>query len=274
MAAIIECKNLSKHYGSVRALDNLDLLITDNSPTGLIGPNGAGKTTLFSVLCGFVIPGSGNALLNGKPPGHSSLMGKLSILPQDTPFTRGISVKSQLELYARLQGMSGTAAKNEVMQKLELVELKDISKQFPETLSFGQRKRITFAQALIGNPEIVFLDEPTSGLDPVAAAQIRNLIMNLRDDKLLMISSHNLEEIQDLCKQVVMINHGRVIEHRNISDLIEQETCITLKLDRALPENVAARLSSDPEIRSNESTAIYAAKQHKCHPVQPGHNIG
>ena len=161
---MIVCQSLTKRYGSLHALDSLDLEISGNEPVGLVGANGAGKSTLFAILCGFVKPTAGKISIFDKPVDSIQLKGKISILPQDVNMFRNLSVYQQLCHFARLQGFDKHAAKQESERVLSLIDIRQLGKQYPETLSFGQRKKVMLAQALIGNPELILLDEPTSGL--------------------------------------------------------------------------------------------------------------
>lgn len=253
MSALIKCLALTKSFGGQKALDNLNLTVSSGSATGLVGPNGAGKTTLFSILSGFLNPTSGIVQLWDQHPNKSSLKGRIGILPQDTTFMKGISVQSQLTLFARLQGFKKRGAKNETLRVLELLDIVNLANQYPETLSYGQRKRVTIAQALIGQPDLILLDEPTSGLDPVAANEVRRLIQKLSGESTFVVSSHNLDEIEDVCDQIILIDKGKVIKHCAISELIEQDTCLTFLLGQALAEEVKKELTSHSDINRIES---------------------
>jgi len=243
MSKLIECRKLTKSFARKNAIENLDLLIEPGRALGLVGPNGAGKTTLFSLISGYLKPSSGEIRVFGDAPGAASKKGRIGTLPQDTPFLRGISVEAQLSLYAKLQGYIGKAAKSEVIRVLEHLRITDLAKQYPETLSFGQRKRVAIAQALIGEPELILLDEPTSGLDPVAANDVRNIIRALRKQCTFIISSHNLDEIGDVCDEVIIIKQGKLVKHCLISELVERDSSLNLLLSDALPEQAQQDLN-------------------------------
>jgi len=197
MAAIIEIQALHKKYGSVVALENINLVIDSNEPIGLVGKNGAGKTTLFSILCGALKPNSGSVNVLGHSPESSSIKGKISILLQDADFKKGVPVTAQLNYFARLQGMSKQQAVFEVSSLLEKLNNADYASKKPETLSYGQRKRLGIVQALIGKPTLVLLDEPTAGLDPIAANDIRKLIQDsAKDHKIRRQPDHGLNSIR------------------------------------------------------------------------------
>jgi ABC-2 type transport system ATP-binding protein len=208
--SIIQCDNLSKQYGNKLALDTVSLTLTQGAPIALVGPNGAGKTTLFSLLCGFIQPTNGCISILGHKPGSKALQGLLSALPQDAALDPNFSIVSQLQFFAQLQGMTAAAAKQEALRVLALVDLSDSAEAKPKSLSHGMSKRVSIAQALMGSPKIVLLDEPTAGLDPANAKKIRQIVKDLSDHTTFVISSHNLDELEKLCDQVVYLEHGKL----------------------------------------------------------------
>jgi ABC-type multidrug transport system ATPase subunit len=267
MTAIIECRNLTRTFGSIRALDDLNITIPAQASVGLVGPNGAGKTTLFAILCGFLHPGKGSITVLGHKPDSARLKGHIGILPQDIPLMRGISVHAQLFLFARLQNFNKITARQEIDRIIQLVNIGSLIKQFPETLSYGQRKRITLAQALIGKPDLILLDEPTSGLDPVAANDVRNIIQKLRHEHSFIISSHNLDEIKNVCDEVIIIDKGKLVRHSRIDDLIERNNTLSILLEQAAGEPLLQSIKTLPSVvkiitddtKPNHLTVIFQA---------------
>lgn len=207
---LIQCANVTKRYGGTLALDNVSLNLDVGAPIALIGPNGAGKTTLFSLLCGFLRATSGEVTILGHKAGDKALHGRLAALPQDANLDPRFSVGHQLQLFARLQGLSGSQATMEVRRVLEQVDLSDSYDKKPEALSHGMRKRIMLAQALMGRPQLILLDEPTAGLDPPNVKVMRNLISEASSDATFVISSHNLDELEKVCQSVVHLDKGRL----------------------------------------------------------------
>ena len=207
---LLNCRNLVKKYGNVRALDGIDLTLEAGTPIALIGPNGAGKTTLFSLLCGFLRQSSGEVEILGSKPGRSDLQGRLAALPQDANLDPRFTIGHQLILFARLQGMSAKSANRDTQRVLEQVELAQTFTMKPEALSHGMRKRVMFAQALMGKPELVLLDEPTAGLDPPNVKAMRNLISEAASEATFIISSHNLDELEKVCSSVVHLEKGKL----------------------------------------------------------------
>jgi len=207
---LLNCRGLVKKYGSTRALDGIDLTLDAGAPIALIGPNGAGKTTLFSIVCGFLRPSSGEIEVLGSKPGKSALHSRLAALPQDANLDPRFSIGHQLVLFARLQGLSAKQAQLETQRVLEQVELAQTFAMKPEALSHGMRKRVMFAQALMGKPELVLLDEPTAGLDPPNVKAMRNLISEAATEATFIISSHNLDELEKVCSSVVHLEKGKL----------------------------------------------------------------
>jgi ABC-2 type transport system ATP-binding protein len=208
--SLIQCENITKRYGSTLALDGVTLSLEAGAPIALIGPNGAGKTTLFSLFCGFLRATSGDVKIMGYSPSDSKLHGRLAALPQDANLDPRFTVGHQLVLLARLQGMSSTVANKEVLRVLDKVGLPEVISVKPEALSHGMRKRVMLAQALMGSPELILLDEPTAGLDPPNVKVMRSLIAEAANNATFIISSHNLDELERVCKSVVHLEKGKL----------------------------------------------------------------
>lgn len=208
--SLIQCQGLSKSYGSKKALKNVSFSLNAGAPIALVGPNGAGKTTLFSLLCGYLSPSEGTIRLLGEAPNSPKLLGKVAALPQDATLDPNLTIASQLALFARLQGMNAKLAADEAVRVLSLVDLVDVAQQKPPSLSHGMGKRVAIAQALIGSPILVLLDEPTAGLDPANAKKVRELVKTLSPTTTFMISSHNLDELEKLCDQVLYLDKGEL----------------------------------------------------------------
>ena len=220
---LIECKGLSKSYGSKQALKQVDLTLDAGAPIALVGPNGAGKTTLFSLLCGYIAPTTGEVSLLGHKPGDAALLGRVASLPQDATLDPNFDILTQLTLFGTLQGFSKKEAKSEALRVLSLVDLTDSASQKPKSLSHGMAKRVAIAQSLIGSPEIVLLDEPTAGLDPANAKKIRELVRELSDKTTFIISSHNLDELEKLCGQVLYLELGQLTQSVSMDDSLQSQ---------------------------------------------------
>jgi len=248
MDTIIRTTKLSKSFAEKKVLKNISLSINKGASIGLVGHNGAGKTTLFSLLCGFLKANSGEIEILGTIPASPTLSGRLSILPQDASFIAGLQVGKQLTMLAELQGYSSKEAAKEARRVLEIVDLSKEWQQLPEKLSHGMLKRVAIAQAFIGKPELILLDEPTAGLDPESAKKIRDLIRKKQQEITFVISSHNLEDIEDLCEQVLILKSGELTHHEKIANLTARENVLTFKMEKELPDNIEQIFSSIPQV--------------------------
>jgi ABC-type multidrug transport system ATPase subunit len=215
--AVIELREASKSFGPTRALDRVSLRIAAGECFGLIGPNGAGKTTSFSLMCGYLRPSSGQVQVLGVDPFQSgALHGRLGVLPQDAQLPSSFEVGSLLTGWARLSQVASPEA--EARDVLARVGLPEVWRTTAGTLSHGMAKRVGLAQALLGTPTVLLLDEPTAGLDPKVAAQVRSLIADLKGKTTVVVSSHNLQELEQLCDAVALLDRGRLTAAGSLSE--------------------------------------------------------
>lgn len=213
-------EGVRKQFGSAVALDGLDLVVPRGSLCGFIGPNGAGKTTTFSILCGYMRPDAGRIDVLGRGPFDPwALKGQLGVLPQDADLGDQHTPRELLVHHARLQGLSRRHARTEAERVLDLVQLEDRADRRIGTLSHGMRRRVAVASALVGEPELVLLDEPTAGLDPVQARSLREALVRRRPGQTLVVSSHDLHELERICDWVVMIDRGRLLRQGPIAEI-------------------------------------------------------
>jgi ABC-type multidrug transport system ATPase subunit len=203
---------VNKRYGKTRAVDGLDLRVPRGSIFGLVGPNGAGKTTTFAIICGFLRADGGTVDLLGAGPFDPAVhRGRVTALPQDSALGRDMPLDEQLAFFGRLQGVPRSEIRREVQRILEVVDLADRARHRTKTLSHGMLRRLGIGQAFLGDPELVLLDEPTNGLDPRQAHQIRSFVDAQRGQRTIIVSSHNLNEIESMCDHVALIDHGKVV---------------------------------------------------------------
>lgn len=241
---IIQTHQLAKSFGNQWALYDINVNIIKGITTGLVGPNGAGKTTLFSLFCGYLKPTKGSVKILGHEPDHPNLRGRISILPQDAAMLKTISVGQQLKMLAELQGFKSKQAREESNRVLELVNLTSSRNKTADQLSHGMLKRIAIAQAFIGSPELILLDEPTAGLDPNTTDNIKSVIRTLSQETSIIITSHNLEVIEDLCQQVVILKEGRLHSNEKVADLTARTQALTFRLEQDLDESVKQVISA------------------------------
>lgn len=237
---LLEAKGVSKRYGQTRAIDRLDLNLPAGEPIALIGPNGAGKTTLLSLLCGYVKPTEGSVTVLGHAPGSRGLHGVLAALPQDAMLDPRFSVVRQIRFLARLQGMSRREAATETDRVLDLMQLRSAGQKKPAELSHGMRKRIAIAQMLLGTPKIALLDEPTAGLDPPNVRIIRDLISSNAANTTFIVSSHNLDELEKVCRSVVFLSEGKLKGHMPIDQADDDDGFLMVRLPDVDPDKFIA----------------------------------
>ena len=234
---LIEIENVSKRYGSVRALEDVSLRTEGSGVLGLLGQNGAGKTTLINILTGYLAPTSGRALLDGHDPLMEPAEAKrrLGYLPEQPPLYDEMTVREYLRFVAALKGVTSRAIGAHVDEVMELTGLTSMRSRLLGHLSKGFRQRAGMAQALCGDPDMLVLDEPTVGLDPRQITEIRALIHTLGKDHTILFSSHILSEVQQLCDHVVILDHGQVKLDAPLAQLSAPED-VTVLLTVDAPE--------------------------------------
>jgi len=251
MKHVVSIKGLSKRFGQIQALNDVSFEVSSHSIFGLLGPNGAGKTTLFSIVADFLKADTGTVEVLGINTRYiSRLRGRMSILPQDAQFQRNVPILDQLVFFRLLAGRTKQQAQEEVIHSLDMVGLQSYAKRRVGSLSHGMVKRLGIAQAFLGHPEVILLDEPTAGLDPAGARQIRDLIKQLRQRATVMVSSHNLAEIQELCDYVAILNHGALVLAGSVDEITRADREYNLCLSRPLQNSELERLSSIEGVRN------------------------
>ena len=217
----ISARGLSKYYGTIKALDNLNLEVPENVVFGFLGPNGAGKTTTVKLLTGFAHPTSGEAWVAGEKvgDGNLALQSKIGLLPDVPAFYDWMSGREFLHFVGELHGLNQNEIKTRTEELLELVELQKAGNRRTGGYSRGMRQRLGIAQALINRPKVLFLDEPTSALDPLGRRDILNLILRLRENTTIFMSSHNLSDIERVCDMVGIVDKGKLITVSTVAAL-------------------------------------------------------
>lgn len=212
-------KQLSKHYGSQKAVDSISFEAKAGRILGFLGPNGAGKSTTMRMLTGYLKPTSGAAEINGQLITTNAIAVKSDIgyLPENTPLYTDMYVKEFLSFVGETYGLKDLAKRvDEVIDEVGLAPEKH---KKIGMLSKGYRQRVGLAQAIIHHPKVLILDEPTSGLDPNQLTDIRNLIKKLGQDKTIIISTHIMQEVEAICEDVIIINKGKIVANDSIFSL-------------------------------------------------------
>jgi ABC-type multidrug transport system ATPase subunit len=218
--AAVRLRRLTKRFGIKTAVDDVTLTIPVGSVYGLIGPNGAGKTTTFSMMSGYLRPSEGSVeVLGRRPTDVEGLRSRIGVLPQDAILPANDTVGDLLVHLARLQDLPPNKASEFARGALDEVEGKDWWRQRCGSLSHGMAKRVALAQAFLGEPEVVLLDEPTAGLDPRVAFEMRQLIAAKKGRATIVISSHNLQELEEICDSAAILDRGRVIASGSMTEL-------------------------------------------------------
>jgi len=213
------------------ALDGLDAAFPAGVISGLVGPNGAGKTTLFSVVCGFLPPDGGEVdILGGGPFDPWRLKGRLGVLPQDASIGGQHTCRDFLLYLAGLQGLAARERRTAVDRALADVLLSDRGGDRTASLSHGMRRRLSVAAALLGEPELVLLDEPMAGLDPAQAKSLREVLARHRGRSTLVVSSHDLDELERLCDHVVLMDAGRLVRQGTVEEVTGRGALISWTL--------------------------------------------
>src|SRR3954470_21895032 len=269
----IRCRGLVKDYGSLRAVNGLDLEVRAGECFGLLGPNGAGKTTTVEILEGLLPPTSGEVELlghNWKTDGDT-LRQRLGISLQETNLADKLTVEETLRLFR-----SFYAAGPEVNELLELVSLTDKRKAWYVKLSGGQKQRLAVACALVGDPEILFLDEPTTGLDPQSRRQLWGLIERFKEEgRTVLLTTHYMDEAQRLCDRVAVVDKGKVISLGTPRELIQSlggTDVVEIKTDAALEESGLRGLAGVHAIKVHaEGVSLTVEQLHKTLPLLLSH---
>ena len=215
---IITIDNVCKNYKAKKALDNVSLNIKKGELFGLLGVNGAGKTTLIKILCGLTRKTSGNITINdfNLDKDIDKIKEIIDISPQETSIANNLSVKENLEFFANIYNNNDTNIINEIV---DIFNLKEVLNQRAKTLSGGYKRRLSIAIALISKPKILFLDEPTLGLDVFARRELWTIIKKLQKNITIILTSHYLEEIENLCDRVAILSNGKLLKTGTIEEI-------------------------------------------------------
>ncbi len=251
----IKANSLSRNFGGIVAVDCLSFEVGSGEVLGFLGPNGAGKSTTMKMLTGFLAPSAGTATINGHDIINDSLAARriIGYLPEGAPSYGEMTVRSFLEFIARARGFKGREALQKAAAAIDRLNLDRVPEQPIETLSKGFKRRVGLAQAILHDPQVLILDEPTDGLDPNQKHEVRRLIQDMSSEKIIVISTHMLEEVHALCNRAMIISDGRLLIDDTPAGLIARSryhNAVTLVVED--PERVASILSEIPQARKVE----------------------
>jgi len=261
---MIKAKSLTRRYGPLLAVDNLSFEVSPGTILGFLGPNGAGKSTTMKMLTGFLEPSSGTAEIFGHDIRADGLAArrKLGYLPEGAPLYGELSVERFLKFIGEARGFRGRELIDRVGSSIERLSLNEVVGQSIETLSKGFKRRVGIAQAILHDPPALILDEPTDGLDPNQKHDVRDLIREMASERIVIISTHILEEVDALCTRAMIIAHGRLLADDEPAGLLTRSryhNAVTLVLDDL--QAAASRLgalqeSNEVEIRRGRLTVF------------------
>lgn len=218
--------SLTKQYDGLTALDSLDLDVERGTIYGLLGPNGAGKTTLIRILTTLMRQSAGEAFVAGldtRTRGRE-IRTLIGVVPQENSLDRYLTARENLELHARLHGMEVDRYRCRIDELLELMGLSGRQKDFPDTFSGGMQRRLVVARALLHEPQVLFLDEPTTGLDPQSRRAVWDYIRSIAGSMTIFLTTHYLEEAEQLCDRIGIMDHGRLIAQGTTQELKDRLT--------------------------------------------------
>ena len=243
MKNLVEVQNLKKNYGSKEAVKNISFEIKENEILGLLGPNGSGKTTTIGMMLGLLKPSGGKILINGMQieENRIEILQKINFISPYIELPKKLTVKQNLIVYCKLYNVLDV--KNRIEYLAEKLRLKDLLNRVTGELSSGQKNRVSLAKALINSPTVLFLDEPTASLDPEIGDFVRSFLENYKKEKKIsiLLASHNMNEVTRLCKTVLMMKDGIIIDNGCPQDLITKHGRknleeVFLKLSRSADE--------------------------------------
>lgn len=244
---MIKVQALTKSYGEHIAVDHLSFEVQRGEILGFLGPNGAGKSTTMKMLTCFLAPTSGSVQVGGyaadKEP--EAIKNMVGYLPETSPSYADMTVYEFLDFIAEIRGFSGEIARQKIESVIAKCFLEKVRAQTIDTLSKGYRQRVGFAQAILHDPPVLILDEPTDGLDPNQKHEVRQLIRNMGQDKCIILSTHILEEVEELCSRIIIINNGRIVADGSPDEIrakSESMNTIEISLHQIKAEEVLPKL--------------------------------
>ena len=237
---MIQVENITKRYGNFTAVDGISFDIDEGEIVGFLGPNGAGKSTTMNMITGFIEPSDGRIIVDGYDISKKPKKAKRQIgyMPEGVPLYSDLTVKEFVAYMADLKGCDKKTKKEEIKKVLEETGLTEVQNKLTKNLSRGYKQRVSMAGALVGNPKVIILDEPTVGLDPKQVTEIRTLIKNLGKKHTVILSSHILSEVSQICHRVIIINKGKIVAidtPENLENKVAQNNVVYVTVED--PEN-------------------------------------
>lgn len=253
---MIKVEKLSRYFDDFCAVNQISFTVQPGEVLGFLGPNGAGKSTTMKMLTGFLQPSSGGISISGYALPQQALQAQREIgyLPEGAPAYADMTVQASLMFIGRTRGFDGPELQSRIDSVVQKVELQSVLQKRIETLSKGYRRRLGLAQALLHDPKILILDEPTDGLDPNQKHHVRELIRNLARDKIVIVSTHILEEVSAVCTRAMILAGGQIVFDGTPEDLAAQSdyhNAVVVRLN-SVPAELIATIEALPEVKSVE----------------------
>ena len=245
MENILEIRNLEKNYTNTKALDNVSFNVEKGEICGVLGPNGAGKTTLLRIINSILVSDGGEVLINGEPASLETGR-QIGYMPEERGLYDKMRVEDQILYFGQLKGGSLPRLRNVMGEYMEIFNLTGQGRRKVKELSKGNQQKVQIIATLVHEPELVILDEPFSGFDPINGALLQDLISRLRDKgSTIMLSSHNMPAIEDMCGTIALINHGQLLVKDDIADIKERHKTYEFLLTTRNPISIPLLLDSN-----------------------------
>ena len=266
---MIEISNLTRKFGQLKAVDNLSFTVPEGEVLGFLGPNGAGKSTTMKVITGFLAPTAGSVTIDGFDMASNPIAAKslIGYLPEGAPCYGDMTTLGFLRFIASIRGFRGHQIQQRVDHVMAEVVLGSVAHKTIETLSKGFKRRVGLAQAIMHDPKVLILDEPTDGLDPNQKHHVRELIKHLATDKIVIISTHILEEVTAVCSRAIIIAEGRIVADGTPAELesrsrYHQAVSVRLNAEHDLPADLAgiAEIEAVEKVANSELTYTIFAR--------------
>jgi ABC-2 type transport system ATP-binding protein len=251
---MIKVQNLSKVFGTKRAVDDISFSVERGEVLGFLGPNGAGKSTTMRMITGFIPPSGGSVSVGGHDIGEDPIPARrlIGYLPENAPAYSDMTVYGFLSFAAEIRGLRGDAKKSAIGRAVEMCFLDGVLHQSVDTLSKGYRHRTCFAQSIIHDPDVLILDEPTDGLDPNQKHEVRTLIRTMGEKKAIIFSTHILEEVDAACSRAIIIDRGKIVANGTPQQLREKSDAagsVNLRVTGVNGAAVSQRLAQVPAVK-------------------------
>ena len=266
MTTVLQTQSLTKHYGSLTAVQDLSLEVNEGEVFGLLGPNGAGKITSISMMCGLLRPDSGQVVIHGKPitDGDADVRTRVGVCPQNIVLWGQLTCLEQMVFIGEMYGMKRKSVAQRSEQLLKELDLTEKRDQRARTLSGGMQRRLNLAMALVHDPEILVLDEPEAGLDPQSRVLVREYVKSLARRKTIILTTHNMDEAERMADRVAIIDHGKLLTvdtPEALKRTAGEGDVLEIEVDSGTTESALAAVSKiAPQVSSTNHTLVIRAR--------------